>query len=68
MLNRWGLALCLSVLLLGGWPDTGDPRPPLNEGQQAPRFALQNGEGKEVALEGFLGKSRVVLLFLRGFF
>jgi hypothetical protein len=66
--GRIGVALCLSLLLLGGFPATGLARPPLDEGQKAPLFTLQNGEGKEIALDGFLGKSRVVLVFLRGFF
>lgn len=68
MLNHLGVSLCLAVLLLIGFPATGVTRPLLDEGQKAPPFTLQNGEGKAISLEGFLGKSRVVLLFLRGFF
>lgn len=36
-------------------------------GQMAPDFALENVEGKAVALSDFRGKKSVVLVFYRGY-
>src|SRR5215469_7679470 len=49
---------------------SGDPvvsKPSKLEGQQAPRFTLHSDTGGEVSSSDFAGKSKLVLVFYRGY-
>jgi cytochrome oxidase Cu insertion factor (SCO1/SenC/PrrC family) len=69
-----GLALFISaasaVAQLGPKDAANGPATELERvkvGQPAPDFALENVEGKPVALSGFRDKKTVVLVFYRGY-
>ena len=51
-------AIVLCAAGLGGPPKTGD---------RAPDFNLQSAAGPNVALKDYQGKSKVVLVFYRGY-
>ena len=61
-MSRWISVLAMIVTLysaaLGGPPKIGD---------RAPAFSLQSAAGANVALKDFEGKSKVVLVFYRGY-
>ena len=73
--NWLTLFLILFTAVIGvtgcqGSHSSGDPvvsKPSKLEGQQAPRFTLRSDTGGEVSSSDFAGKSKLVLVFYRGY-
>lgn len=57
-LVSFGLMCLLALAAAGSTPKAGDP---------APQFSLPDAAGKQVSLKDYAGKSKLVLLFYRGY-
>ncbi len=57
-MKSFALLCLLSILTLGSTPKAGDT---------APQFSLPDAFGSTVSLKDYAGKSKVVLVFYRGY-
>lgn len=54
----FGLLCLLALSAAGSTPKAGDP---------APQFSLPDAAGRQVSLKDYAGKSKLVLVFYRGY-
>jgi peroxiredoxin len=57
-LRSFGLLCLLALVAAGSTPKAGDP---------APQFSLPAATGQPVSLKDYAGKSKLVLVFYRGY-
>ena len=58
ILRSFGLVALLAVVVSGSTPKAGDP---------APQLSLPSATGQTVSIKDYAGKSKLVLVFYRGY-